>query len=261
MQPDTIVPREALRRSGAGNPQAWNRYGYVGNNPINAIDPSGNRECDIRCQMEYQRVDPLLAHYGEATYEWDVANQRDNVKTVETIGMVSETIVSILIEPADWAITINDCITGNCNIWMVTGGVIPFIPSSVAKHLEKVPWKKIVDPIFIRDVEKAFDGDPQVMELVDDLPVFRYYGGTSKVQGSPWFSLNDIPLGDARQLLALPNGNLASNVAEFTIPKDTLILVGPAANQTLDPSGLFEPYATGGGIQIYLPDPTIARLK
>ncbi len=36
MQPDTIVP-------GAGNPQAYNRYGYVLNNPINANDPSGHK--------------------------------------------------------------------------------------------------------------------------------------------------------------------------------------------------------------------------
>ena len=35
-QPDTIVP-------GAANPQAWNRYGYVGINPINATDPSGHK--------------------------------------------------------------------------------------------------------------------------------------------------------------------------------------------------------------------------
>jgi hypothetical protein len=35
VQADTIVP-------GAGNPAAWNRYGYVGNNPIKRIDPSGH---------------------------------------------------------------------------------------------------------------------------------------------------------------------------------------------------------------------------
>ena len=39
LQPDTIVP-------GAGNPQAWNRYSYVGNNSISRNDPSGNTSCN-----------------------------------------------------------------------------------------------------------------------------------------------------------------------------------------------------------------------
>jgi RHS repeat-associated protein len=38
-QPDTIIP-------GAGNPQAFNRYSYSNNNPVNYTDPSGYRACD-----------------------------------------------------------------------------------------------------------------------------------------------------------------------------------------------------------------------
>jgi len=39
VQADSIVP-------GAGNPQAFNRYAYVANNPINFTDPSGRIICD-----------------------------------------------------------------------------------------------------------------------------------------------------------------------------------------------------------------------
>ena len=35
IQPDTIIPNPT-------SPQAWNRYSYVGNRPVNANDPSGD---------------------------------------------------------------------------------------------------------------------------------------------------------------------------------------------------------------------------
>ncbi len=38
IQPDAIVP-------GAGNSQAWNRFSYTLNNPVNYTDPSGHKAC------------------------------------------------------------------------------------------------------------------------------------------------------------------------------------------------------------------------
>ena len=38
IQPDSIIP-------GAGNPQAFNRYSYVNNRPVNFNDPSGHKPC------------------------------------------------------------------------------------------------------------------------------------------------------------------------------------------------------------------------
>jgi len=39
IQPDSIIPD--------GNPQSLNRYSYVGNNAINATDPSGHKCLDV----------------------------------------------------------------------------------------------------------------------------------------------------------------------------------------------------------------------
>jgi RHS repeat-associated protein len=54
IQPDTIVPN-------AANPQSWNRYSYVRNNPIRYNDPSGHKEaCDdpetCKVQREYRKL-------------------------------------------------------------------------------------------------------------------------------------------------------------------------------------------------------------
>jgi len=40
VSPDTIIPQP-------GNPQAWDRYSYTSNNPINFIDPSGHVQKDF----------------------------------------------------------------------------------------------------------------------------------------------------------------------------------------------------------------------
>jgi RHS repeat-associated protein len=38
LQPDILIPDQA-------NPQAWNRFSYVINNPVNFNDPTGHRAC------------------------------------------------------------------------------------------------------------------------------------------------------------------------------------------------------------------------
>src|SRR5919109_3203355 len=39
IQPDTLIP-------GVANPQSWNRFSYVGNNPLRYTDPTGHKEMD-----------------------------------------------------------------------------------------------------------------------------------------------------------------------------------------------------------------------
>ncbi|MCA9898966.1 MAG: hypothetical protein KC433_12315 [Anaerolineales bacterium] len=60
MSPDTIVPDPT-------NPQSFNRYSYVRNNPVNFTDPTGHRETD-GCEIEGCLTDPdlesFLLNYG-----------------------------------------------------------------------------------------------------------------------------------------------------------------------------------------------------
>jgi hypothetical protein len=47
IQPDTIIPNPS-------NPQSWNRFSYVGNNPIRYTDPTGHSPIDGPCGYQGQ---------------------------------------------------------------------------------------------------------------------------------------------------------------------------------------------------------------
>ena len=56
IQADTIVPNP-------GNSQSWDRYAYVGNNPLKYIDPSGHDKlCGIECDEGNWK--PTFANFG-----------------------------------------------------------------------------------------------------------------------------------------------------------------------------------------------------
>ena len=104
----------------------------------------------------------------------------------------------------------------------------------------------------------TFDGIPKTIELTDDITVYRYWGGIAGETGSPWYSLEIYTPTDARVNLALADGNTAVNVTKFKIPAGIKILQGKVTNMVGETG--FGNYATGGGTQIYLPDPSIAQM-
>ncbi len=90
----------------------------------------------------------------------------------------------------------------------------------------------------IKGTLQAFKGTPRVRTLSKNTIVRRISGGESGIIGK-WVSPNNYGA-NARNLLALPDGNTASKVTEFIIAKGTKVLEGKAA-------GLFG--YSGGGIQ------------
>jgi RHS repeat-associated protein len=115
-------------------------------------------------------------------------------------------------------------------------------------------WLDFVPPKYRSDVARAFAGTPEVVTLSEDLIVYRYWGPGMREVGSPWFSPKlYVRRGNARRYLALPEYNPAEYVSVFKIPRGTTVIRGKVASQVGEK--YFGPYATGGGMQIYLPDP------
>lgn len=63
IQPDSIVPYPF-------NPQAWNRFGYVHNNPINFNDPSGHARCNEEGECWEGSKKTKNIHLGDYKQSW-----------------------------------------------------------------------------------------------------------------------------------------------------------------------------------------------
>ena len=247
-QPDTLIPEPY-------NPQSYNRYSYGLNNPSRYTDPSGHVPAcdrdDWACQTHWD--EPIAIEQLNKKYSKQLTEEQ--AEAWDFVIGASEIVVSVLYEPVDWALTCDDYERNGFNPWMLAG-ILPGIPSSLTRRLDDVPWRSIVDERYWKTIEGAFKNDPVVYQLTGELDVFRRYSGDLKV--SPWFSPKPyVYPGNARRYLALPNKNLATNIAEFVIPKDTKLLFGKTASQILDT--FFGSHAAGGGLQIYLPNPFVAK--
>jgi len=132
--------------------------------------------------------------------------------------------------------------------------VIPFLERG---ELAPKPWTEYVPPDFRGKVIPAFEGEEAIaVKLRQPIVAYRYWGGGSEEVGSPWLTLySHLSPEQARSLLALPNRNLANSITPFKIPENTVIVIGKAASQVTE--GWAGPYAVGGGIQIYVPDPSV----
>ena len=115
-----------------------------------------------------------------------------------------------------------------------------------------------VKPKYLDNVAGAFKGKPIAVRLNRDIKVYRRWGGISEKMGSPWFTIKPYTHpGNAKRYLALPGDSTAKQLSEFVIPADTVVLIGKVADQTK--AKHFGSHAVGGGIQIYLPNPSLAR--
>jgi hypothetical protein len=117
-------------------------------------------------------------------------------------------------------------------------------------------WTKYIPEDYHDDLLSTFSDEPISITLSDDVIVYRYWSGDLRTETGRWVTLNpNLSPEEARKLLALPDSNLANNITQFTIPAGTTILLGEAAEQTS--ASWAGAYALGGGLQMYLPDPSV----
>ena len=232
ISPDTIVPEPA-------NPQSYNRYAYVRNNPMNFTDPSGHRECEIICDGE----SPGWRTYQDSAWleGWDVEQQAANAATAKAIliGTV-ETVVGALWEPADWGLALRDGFQ-----WHDSFGMLPFVPAAVGSKVDDFLQVFKYLPISRADEVNQWAGKIVSYTLEEETVMYRVWGGDADLVGSWLTPIKPSSSESARQLLSLPPQNSALNVSEVRVPTGTRVQFGTAAPAFGQP---------GGGLQMQLLD-------
>jgi hypothetical protein len=120
--------------------------------------------------------------------------RQENTEKVETAVELIKTGMSFVWEPADWAITASDCISGNCSPWIILG-LAPLIPGSLGDDLGDG---------LIRLVREDQLGTSQPFKLrkgEDGLSVFE---GVSAKEVLDVFPGNEVP----NTTVTIPKGSL-----------------------------------------------------
>jgi len=98
---------------------------------VQGCGDEGKEAChasDLENAINAQKLASLL-------YDPTGQKQEQNTKIAEAIIDGGEFIVSVLFEPADWAITAADCASGECSFWTVMFAALPIVPAKAGKFV------------------------------------------------------------------------------------------------------------------------------
>ncbi len=210
---------------------------------------------DVRGRTE--RIRPTSAHkfYSVTRNKWLSASELEEGEQLDgTSGLVTLTDVKTI--PGTHRVY-NMTVQGEHLYRVASCGVLVHNMECAPNRVTGQAALDYVPQRYRAAVGRSFRGDPEAITLTEALIVHRHWGGGASQTGSPWFSPKTyVRPGNAQRHLALPTGNTAENVTSFRIPAGTTILRGQVASQAGNAG--FGPNAIGRGIQIYLPDPSVA---
>ncbi len=232
MQADSIVPNP-------GNPSDLNRYVYGANNPIRFNDPSGHVYDEGWGGGGGQYA--CGTAYG-APCGVPEADRVEFEANLSEAGPVVETVVGIVCEPADWAITFNYWRQGDFH-WTDLVGMLPFIPASgvrALRHSDELYSGVRKASEYLQSQNTSRKYRKQIIESFDIETIkvrpagadefgIRYYDNVDAAPEGRYL-FDTFPA--SRDSLAIqPEWNEMTHFKQWQIRPETIIIEGRAAPQ------------------------------
>jgi RHS repeat-associated protein len=209
------------------DPQSWNRYAYVQNNPLKYVDPDGAQSVDFQRNVELNnRIRNKLDFVPDFLLDIVFPTDPQSIASGFLLGpqaletaVISKSVGKALFVTADRF-----------------EGVRELSRTLIRAGVSRKARLKIVNSFRVGTITKkiATGGENPI----------RYFGGEALAKGrylTPSFPI----FGSARDVLSLPAENLATKLAQFQLRKGATFFEGIVGPNFRRP---------GGGIQYFVPN-------
>jgi len=208
------------------DPQSWNRYAYVQNNPLKYVDPDGEQLVDFQRNVEFNnRIRNKLDFVPDFLLDFLVPTDPQSIASGFLLGpqaletaVISKTVGKALFVTSDRFEGVRDL-----SRILIKAGV------------SRKARLKIINSFREGTIT-------QKIATGSENPI-RYFGGDALAKGR--FLTPSFPIsGSARDVLSLPPENLATELTQFGLRKGAIFLEGVVAPNF---------NRSGGGIQYFVP--------